>query len=242
METITKSCVLIQAPVRTKEEAIRLAGQRLVEAGYIAPPYIDSLMKREAVSNTFLGAGVAIPHGMIEDRHHVLHTGIAVLQVPDGITWQEGKQARLIVAIAAQSDEHIAILRRLTRLMQQDGAIDELAACTDPGRIVAALTDTPYMPPAAAAPWPADARLELVLDYPNGLHARPATRWVETAKRHACAMRIFKDDEHADAKSLSSLLSLGITCGQKLVLAARGADAERAVRDLTETITRLSAE
>ncbi|MDR3221391.1 MAG: phosphoenolpyruvate--protein phosphotransferase [Candidatus Accumulibacter sp.] len=242
METITKSCVLIQMPVRTKEDAIRLVGQRLVEAGYIAPPYIDSLMRREAVSNTFLGAGVAIPHGMIEDRHHVFHTGIAVLQAPDGVPWQEGQQARLIVAIAAQSDEHIAILRRLTRLMQQEGAIDELVTCTDPGKIIAALTDTPYMPPAAAAPWPADARIEIALDYPNGLHARPATRWVETAKRHACVMRVFKDSEHADAKSLSGLLSLGITHGQKFVLAARGEHAESAIRDLAETITRLSAE
>ena len=85
METITKSCVVIQAPVQTKEAAIRLAGKHLVEAGYIAPPYVESLLKREAVSNTFLGVGVAIPHGMIEDRHHVIHTGIAVIQVPTGV-------------------------------------------------------------------------------------------------------------------------------------------------------------
>ena len=85
METITKQCVVIQAPVQTKEEAIRLAGKLLVDAGYIAPPYVESLMKREAVSNTFLGVGVAIPHGMIEDRHHVLNTGIAVVQVPAGV-------------------------------------------------------------------------------------------------------------------------------------------------------------
>jgi len=243
METITKSCVVIQAPVQTKEEAIRLAGKLLVEAGYIAPPYVDSLMKREAVSNTFLGNGVAIPHGMIEDRHHVLHTGIAVVQAPAGILWQEGKHARLIMAIAAQSDEHIAILRRLTRLMQQDGAIDELATCNDANRIIAALTDTPYMPPStAAAPWPADAQLEIVLDYPNGVHARPAALWVETAKRHICEIRVIKDGESADAKALTGLLGLGISCGQKLVIGARGAGADTAVRDLAETITRLSAE
>lgn len=243
METITTSCVAIQAQVQTKEEAIRLAGKLLADAGYIAPAYIESLMKREAVSNTFLGAGVAIPHGMIEDRHHVHHTGIAVVQVPRGVLWQLGKHARLIVAIAAQSDEHIAILRRLTRLMQQDGAIDELAACTDPNRIIAALTDTPYMPPAAAsAPWPADAQLEIVLDYPNGLHARPATLWVETAKRHPCEVRVIKDGESADAKALTGLLALGITCGQKIVLGARGPGAGLAVKDLAETITRLSAE
>ena len=243
METITKSCVIIQAPVQTKEEAIRLAGKLLVGAGYIALPYVDSLMKREAVSNTFLGVGVAIPHGMIEDRHHVLNTGIAVVQVPTGVPWQEGKLARLIVAIAAQSDEHIAILRRLTRLMQQDGAIEELCSCTDAERIIAALTDTPYMPPAVpAAPWPADAQLEIVLDYPNGLHARPATHWVETAKRHGCEIRVVKGGEYADAKALTELLGLGVSCGSKLVLAARGAAADRAVLDLAETITRLSVE
>ncbi len=243
METITKTCVIIQAPVQTKEEAIRLAGRQLVDAGYIAPPYVESLLKREAVSNTFLGAGVAIPHGMIEDRHHVFHTGIAVIQVPAGVHWQDGKHARLIVAIAAQSDEHIAILRRLTRLMQQEDVIEELATCTDAERIIAALTDTPYMPPPVAAePWPADALLEIVLDYPNGLHARPATQWVETARRHACEMRVLKNGEAADAKALTGLLGLGITFEQRIVLAARGAGAETAVRDLSETITRLSAE
>ncbi|MBS1210683.1 MAG: fructose transporter subunit [Proteobacteria bacterium] len=242
METIIPSCVCIQAPVSSKEEAIRLAARLLVEAGYIAPAYAESFLKREAVSNTFLGNGVAIPHGMIEDRHHVLHTGIAVIQVPQGVRWKDENAARLIVAIAAQSDEHIAILRRLTRLMQQDGAIEALATTTESGRIIAALTDTPFVPVAKATPWPADAKLELTLDYPNGLHARPATQWVETAKRHACEVRVIKDEESADAKTLSGLLGLGISSGSQIVIAARGAGAEIAVKDLAETITRLSAE
>jgi phosphocarrier protein FPr len=242
MEIIIPSCVRIQAPVATKEEAIRLAGKLMLEAGYIAAPYVESFLRREAVSNTFLGAGVAIPHGMIEDRHHVLHTGIAVIQVPQGVTWQDGKEARLIVAIAAQSDEHIAILRRLTRLMQQEGAIDALADTREPGRIIAALTDTPFAPQAPAAPWPADAQIELVLDYPNGLHARPATQWVETARRHACEVRVFRDGEGADAKALTGLLGLGITRGTRIVLGARGEGAEVAVKDLAETVTRLTAE
>ena len=243
MKTITKRCVAIQASVQTKEEAIRLAGKMLFDAGYIAAPYVESFLKREAVSNTFLGAGVAIPHGMIEDRHHVLHTGIAVIQVPQGVPWQEGKRARLMVAIAAQSDEHIAILRRLTRLMQQEGAIEALSTCAEPERIIAALTDTPYSPPPPAADqWVADAQLEIALDYPNGLHARPATQWVETARRHACAVRVIKEGESVDAKVLGALLSLGVTCGQKIRLAAQGEGAANAVKDLAETVTRLSAE
>ncbi len=242
MEIIVPACIAIAAPVTSKEAAIRLAGELLVKAGYIAAPYVESFLKREAVSNTFLGSGVAIPHGMIEDRHHVLGTGIAVVQVPQGVRWKDDNAARLVVAIAAQSDEHIAIRRRLTRLMQQEGAIEALATTTEPGRIISALTDTPFVPAAQTAPWPADASLELSLDYPNGLHARPATQWVETAKRHACDIRVIKDDDAADAKALTALLGLGITRGSRIVLAARGEGAELAVKDLAETVTRLSAE
>ena len=57
METITSSCIQLNAQVATKEESIRLAGQLLVKSGHIAPGYVDSLLRREEVSNTFLGAG-----------------------------------------------------------------------------------------------------------------------------------------------------------------------------------------
>jgi mannitol/fructose-specific phosphotransferase system IIA component len=126
MKTITRSCIRLDVRTQTKDEAIQMAGQLLVDAGYIDPGYVDSLFKREQVANTFLGGGVAIPHGMIEDRHLIQHTGIAILQVPNGVEWNEGQKAYLVVAIAAQSDEHIALLRRLTRLMQQPEALDTL--------------------------------------------------------------------------------------------------------------------
>ena len=243
METITKSCVSINTTVANKEAAIRLAGKLLVEAGYIAQPYVESLMKRESVSNTFLGAGVAIPHGMIEDRHHIRATGIAVVQVPEGVEWLDGKRAKLVVAIAAQSDEHIAVLRRLTRLMQQEGAIDALVNTKQAEQIIAALTDQPVAPaPALAESWPSDAEAEWVIDYPNGLHARPATRWVEAAKRHACEIRVAKADEAADAKALTALLGLGIVVGDRLRFAARGAGSQAALDDLLKTVSALSAE
>ncbi len=186
MKTITRSCIRLDVRTQTKDEAIQMAGQLLVDAGYIAPAYVDSLFKREQVANTFLGNGVAIPHGMIEDRHLIHHTGIAILQVPNGVEWNEGQKVHLVVAIAAQSDEHIALLRRLTRLMQQPEALDTLFHAENPLVLIAALDDaaTPSVAPQPAAPaWPADAEVEWTLDYPNGLHARPATRWIETAKR-----------------------------------------------------------
>ncbi len=243
MKTITKSCIRLDAHADNKDEAIRLAGQMLADAGYIDPGYIDSLLQREQVANTFLGGGVAIPHGMIEHRHLIHHTGVAILQLRDGIEWNEGQKAHLVVAIAAQSDEHIALLRRLTRLMQQPEALDILIHADNPLVLIAALGDAAEFAPALeapAAPWPADAEVEWTMDYPNGLHARPATRWVETAKRFPCELRIYKDAEFADAKGLTDLLALGVTCGTTLRLAARGADAQRALNALHDTVRGLS--
>jgi len=244
METITSACIRLDAKVANKTEAICLAGRLLAEAGYIAPDYVESMLAREEVANTFLGAGVAIPHGRIEDRRHIRRTGIAVVQVRDGIDWQDGQRARLIVAVAAQSDEHIAILRRLTRLMQRPGSIELLADTDDPALILSTLADGPEAPApvAEAREWPADALTTWTLDYPNGLHARPATRWVETARRFACEIRIYRETQFADAKALTALLALGITRGDGLRIAARGPDARRALDAMLDTVVSLSGE
>lgn len=244
MKTITKSCIQLDARASTKEDAIRQAGQLLADAGYIKPGYIDSLLKREQVANTFLGSGVAIPHGMIDDRHLIQQTGIAILQLPEGVEWNQGQKAHLVVAIAAQSDEHISLLRRLTRLMQQPDAIDALVHADNPLVLMTALGDAPApteAAPPAAPPWPADAEATWTIDYPNGLHARPASQWVDTAKRFTNEIRIYKDAEFADAKVLTDLLALGVTNGSTLRLAARGADAQRALNTLLETVRGLSA-
>jgi phosphocarrier protein FPr len=215
-----------------------------VEAGYLDPAYVDSMLRREQVANTFLGAGVAIPHGMVEDRNLIRRTGVAVVQVRNGVDWRDGERARLVVAVAAQSDEHIALLRRLTRLMQRPGSIDLLADCDDPALVLATLAGGPEAaaPVLDAREWPADALTTWVMDYPNGLHARPATRWIEAAKGFQSEIRVFKGNQFADAKALTGLLSLGITRGDGLRLAARGADARRALDALMETVTSLSIE
>ena len=245
METMTTACVKLNAQASNKTEAVRLAGQLLVDAGYIAPGYVDSMLKREEVANTFLGAGVAIPHGMVEDRHLIHHTGVAVVQFRQGVTWKDGDQAQLVVAIAAKSDEHIVLLRRLTRLMQLPKSIDSLVATDDAQLIVSTLADEP-VPTAAPATesmaWPSEAHSDWTLDYPNGLHARPATRWVDTAKRFTCDIRVYKAHEFADAKSLTGLLSLGVTRGDSLRIAARGPDARRAVDALLDAVRALSTE
>ena len=234
--------VRLAAAPHDREEAVRAAGAMLVQAGFAQPAYVDSLLRRERVGGTFLGEGVAIPHGMVEDKHLVSRTGLAVLQVPAGVRWADDEQrATLVVAIAAASDQHIEVLRRLTRLMRDGDRMAHLARTRDAGEIVRALTGEDA--PAAEAAI-ADFALgeELSLNYPNGLHARPATQWAQVARRHASEVRVRSGDAVADAKNVASLLTLGAGRGARLRVSAQGADAPQAIAALRDIITRLGDE
>src|SRR5512139_3583179 len=115
--------VQLHARVANKAEAIHAAGNLLVSSEYIKSGYIDSMLAREMVANTFLGNGIAIPHGLPKDRDLILRTGIAVLQVPDGVQWNRGEMVQLVVAIAARSDEHIGILANLTNFLTDEDTV-----------------------------------------------------------------------------------------------------------------------
>lgn len=246
---LTAGQVRLAARAASRHDAIDQAGALLVEAGVIEPAYVASLHGREQVSNTYLGHGVAIPHGLQEDRHLIRRTGVAVLQLPEGVEWRDGERARLVVAIAAQSDQHIVLLQRLTRLIGDPARLAQLLATRDPLAIVNVLDGDAGAAPAAGSAaivhaTPADyaERVELVLDYPHGLHARPASAWVASAKRFQAALRVRHGDSVADPKNLVSLLQLGAAANAALVLSAQGVDAAEALAALKRTIEALSAE
>lgn len=234
--------IRLQQRATDKESAIRAAGQLLADAGCIDPAYIDSLLRRETVANTFLGHGVAIPHGMGEDRHLIRQTGIAVLQFPDGLEWHPGQTTHLVFAIAAQSDEHITLLRRLTRLLNDDARLRQLFTTQNAEELVAALSSDAPAPAAGTPGTDLAEQRTLTLEYPSGLHARPAAQWVETARRFAARVQVRHGDETADAKNLVALLQLGLAAGTKLSLSAEGPDAGAALDALLQTIRGLTAQ
>ena len=204
---LERSNVQLHARVANKAEAIRKAGALLVESQYMQPGYIDSMMGREKVANTFLGNGIAIPHGLPKDRDLILRTGIAVLQVPDGVEWNRGEIVHLVVAIAAKSDEHIGILANLTGVLTDDAVARHLATTSDPNDIIDTLTGRQPQP-AAAAEMLADfpAYVDLTVRNPTGLHARPATTFASLAKEFQAEVRVRQGDRVVNGKSLASLL------------------------------------
>ncbi len=222
-----------------KTDAIRQVGKLLVDSGFIEPAYVDSLLAREKVANTFLGNGIAIPHGVPKDRGLIKQTGVAVLQVPDGVEWGPGDSVHLVVGIAAKSDEHLQILSNLTSVLGDREEAARLAHTSDPNEITQRLSGSPQ-PPAGKLqePLPEDLpnSFDVVITNPHGLHARPATALVEIAKGFEATIRLRHHDRIGDAKSLISVLNLGIESGANLRVMAEGVDADEALAALREAI------
>ncbi len=238
----TRELIQLRAHARDKADAIAQAAQMLMAAGCVAPGYDASMRSREALANTFLGHGVAIPHGLGEDRHLVRRDGIAVLQLPDGVEWNPGQTAHLVVGIAAQSDTHITVLRRLTRLLQDEAGLQRLFVTTDAGEIATALAGEDA-PSADAGPATDLAeRFDWRIAYPSGLHARPATRWAETARGFSARVQVRAGTQAADAKSLVALLQLGLHHDDTITVSAEGVDASALLAALRKVMDGLVAQ
>lgn len=240
--------IRLNAAPQSREEAIRAVGQMLAESGAIEPAYIESMLKRETVADTWLGGGIAIPHGMIDDRHHILADKVAILQVPQGVEWSQGEKAKLIFGIAARGDGHLAVLRRLTRLLQRPESLQALFTTRDSAALSAALSaaagaeTAEASADAAAAPPPdLEATENWQMDYPNGLHARPAAAWIDAAKQAGIRLQARKGNAVSDIKSLVSLLQLGANCGDTLVFSAGGENAAAKLAVFMQAVKSLTA-
>ncbi|WP_313570858.1 fused PTS fructose transporter subunit IIA/HPr protein [Pantoea piersonii] len=114
------------ASAQNKEEAIRQVAAALTAAGNVAEGYVNGMLAREQQTSTFLGNGIAIPHGTTDTRDLVQKTGVQVFQFPQGIAWGEDQIAYVAIGIAAKSDEHLALLRQLTHVLSDDSIVEQL--------------------------------------------------------------------------------------------------------------------
>lgn len=78
---------------------------------------------------------------------------------------------------------------------------------------------------------------EIVVQNQVGLHARPATFFIQKANEYKSSVWIEKDERRVNAKSLLGVLSLGITKGINITIMAEGSDEEEAVNDLVSLVS-----
>ncbi|MEC5318529.1 fused PTS fructose transporter subunit IIA/HPr protein [Brenneria populi subsp. brevivirga] len=130
MFQLSQQDIHLGAVASSKQEAIRLVASALTQAGCVSAAYVDGMLKRETQTSTYLGNGIAIPHGTTDTRDLVLKTGVQVFQFPQGVTWGEDQTAYVVLGIAARSDEHLALLRQLTHVLSDDRVAARLASTT----------------------------------------------------------------------------------------------------------------
>ena len=128
---LTLSSIKVGAKAADKWEAIGESGALLVKGGYVKMDYVDAMMEREKVATTYLGMGIAIPHGTQNAKREVIRTGISVVQYPDGVDF-DGEKAYLVIGIAGVGDEHLELLARVSEALDDEEVLNKLKTTTDP--------------------------------------------------------------------------------------------------------------
>jgi mannitol/fructose-specific phosphotransferase system IIA component len=117
-------------------DAIDQCGRALLDIGAVDVEYLDAMHEREASVSTFIGEGIAIPHGTDKSRQYVRRTSLVVLQFPDGVDWGSGNRAVLCVGIAANGSEQVGILASLAQILMDPRSAAELREASDADTVV----------------------------------------------------------------------------------------------------------
>ncbi|MCM1089813.1 MAG: PTS mannitol transporter subunit IICBA [Butyrivibrio sp.] len=124
-EVINADGIRLKQPSVSKEEAIRAAGELLVRQGCVDEGYVDAMIERERLVSTYMGMGIAIPHGTSEAKAFVQRTGIVLLQYPEGVEFGDEK-AQLVFGIAGVGDEHLELLAKICDALEDEEILEEM--------------------------------------------------------------------------------------------------------------------
>jgi multiphosphoryl transfer protein len=228
-DVLSPDAILVGASATDKADAITRVGAMLVQYGYVTPGYVDAMREREAIISTYLGNGISLPHGTGEAQETILQTGLAVIQFPQGVPWGE-EPARLVIGLAAKSDEHITILSRLAGVLEDAELCERLGTTADAREIHLALTSEPEQPKGATAraAQAATGRTIRIVN-PSGLHARPAAQIVERVMDLDAETTIVAGERRANAFSITQLIALGASVGDEVSVTVSGPDAAEAL-------------
>lgn len=186
-----------------KEQAIKALASGLEQSGLVATGYVNGMLAREAQNSTFLGNGIAIPHGTTDTRGLVNNTGVKIHHFPQGVNWGDGKTVYLAIGIAAKSDEHLGILKQLTKVLSADGVEQKLKESRSAEAIIAILNG--------------DAQLDADFDNSLVLLDFPATDLLQLT---AVAAGLIKNKHALGAEGVANMVATEPTyLGQGLWLA-----------------------
>ena len=134
-EIFNENNIILDVKVSSKEEAIKIAGELLFKNGYVEEKYISGMLEREKLISTYIGMGVAIPHGENNVKDSVKKSGIVLLQVRDGVYF-DNEKAYLIFGIAGIENDHIKILSNIASIVEDENSVKKLIETNDKKEII----------------------------------------------------------------------------------------------------------
>ena len=134
---LSTETILLNAEVEDKESAIRLTGNVLVERGHVDSAYIEKMLEREELTSTYMGNFVAIPHGTEDAKQSVKESGIAIIQVPNGVDFENGNIVKLLIGIAGKDNEHLDILSQIAIVCSEEENVEKIVNAVSKEEILA---------------------------------------------------------------------------------------------------------
>lgn len=119
--------IIVKCDPLTKEDAIKKAGQLLADSGYVDQEYVAAMLEREKTFSTFMGNGLALPHGVEAAKKQVKASGISVVTFKEPIDW-DGNPVQTVIGIAGVGDEHLEILSMVAEAMLDEEICENFAS------------------------------------------------------------------------------------------------------------------
>jgi len=138
---LAESSIRLDSAAGDRDEAIRATGQALLDAGAVDESYVDAMFDRERSVSTYVGEGVAIPHGTLAGKDAVKQDALVVLRFPTPVDW-DGNEVSVAVGIAAKGNGHIAILSQLASILMDPDAAARLRGATTTDEVYELLAST----------------------------------------------------------------------------------------------------
>ncbi|MGN7780599.1 PTS mannitol transporter subunit IICBA [Mycolicibacterium sp. 22603] len=138
-DVLPLSSIVLSGTGGTASAAIDEAGGLLVDAGAVEPGYVTAMHEREKSVSTYMGNGLAIPHGTNDAKTAIRKTGISFVRYAEPIDWN-GKPAEFVVGIAGAGNDHMALLTKIAHVFLDKEQVARLRAATSAEEVRAVLT------------------------------------------------------------------------------------------------------
>lgn len=117
--------ILLNQHFNSKEEAIKKAGELLLNGNYVKENYIEKMLERENISTTYIGNNIAIPHGTSESQKEILKSGISIIQIPEGVSFGHDI-AKVVIGIAGKGNTHLGLLSNIAIICSEMDNVDKI--------------------------------------------------------------------------------------------------------------------